>query len=93
MEGAPEGYRKNVGICLINSSNKVTISRFFFFLPFLFSQDSDLSNSLVKIFADSRCVEDQLPWILANAAGDSHLPSLMDGCLFFESELPVCCSS
>ncbi|XP_068660351.1 nudix hydrolase 26, chloroplastic-like [Aristolochia californica] len=23
MEAAPEGYRKNVGICLINSSNKI----------------------------------------------------------------------
>lgn len=43
MEAPPEGYRRNVGICLINDSKKVSLHLLFTFLLYVFVNELNLS--------------------------------------------------
>lgn len=70
MEAPPEGYRRNVGICLINPSKKVSmlatsnttyLSFVLFFCFYL--------NCASLSCADFCCFQDRYSWLLANATG------------------------
>lgn len=68
MEAPPEGYRRNVGICLMNAHKKVrslvrSKSLCFWFPPFIHQ------SLMIRVFADFRCFEARHSQCLANAAG------------------------
>lgn len=67
MESPPEGYRRNVGVCLINPSKKV------YLLLMLFVHVCICMWNLLLIwfdFADICCFKAWYTWCMANAAGD-----------------------
>lgn len=71
MESPPEGYRRNVGVCLMNPSKKVVInSRKPLPLPRNWSTDSFFLISLFSMTSDFRCLEVGYSQCLANASGD-----------------------
>jgi len=68
MEAPPEGYRRNVGICLMNAHKKVhsfvRSKLLSFWLPLFIHQ-----SLIIRVFADFRGFEARHSQCLANAAG------------------------
>ncbi|MBA0814134.1 hypothetical protein Gohar_019981 [Gossypium harknessii] len=74
MEAPPQGYRRNVGICLINSSKKVFNLLPSVFLLWVLYYDEFIHltlpfSSIPPIFVDFFCLETRHSQCLANASG------------------------
>lgn len=86
MEAPPEGYRRNVGICLINSSKKVILeTSFSLFLHLSASLQVFIRDVASKsVCADFCCLKVGYTRCLANASGNSMICLLLryDCCRF-----------